>query len=140
MDTRTDRERLFENLASPETTPAFFARVADDVEWTVRGTHPIAGRYTDKQAFLAATFDRLTPLMRDGTRLEVEHLFLDGTTTVAELRARSTTLDGAPYENTLCWVCRFDSAEPGATIVEVRAFLDSAMVTWTITRNELLLD
>jgi uncharacterized protein len=138
VDLRADREQLFALLARPETTSAFFERVADDVDWTVEGTHPLAGRYTSKQVFVDATFGRLGRLMRDGTRLEVRHLVVDGATVVAELRAGSTTLDGAPYDNTLCWVCRFDAAEPGATIVEVRAYLDSAMVAWTILRNEQL--
>ncbi len=137
-DLRDDREHLFGNLARPETQQDFFRRVADNVDWTVEGTHPLAGRYTSKKAFNEATFDRLGRLMRDGTRLEVRHLFVDGATTIAELRAASTTLDGAPYDNTLCWVCRFDSAEVGATIVEVRAYLDSAMVSWTVMRNEQL--
>jgi ketosteroid isomerase-like protein len=139
MDLRADREQLFGNLAHPDTMSAFFERVADDVDWTVAGTHPIAGRYTDKQVFLEATFDRLRPLMREGIHLELRHLFVDGDTAVVELQAMSTTLDGSPYDYILCWVCRFDSAEPGATVVEVRAYLDSAMVTWTITRNEQLL-
>lgn len=138
MDLRADRLQLFGALARPETTSQFFERVADNVDWTVQGTHPIAGHFTSKKDFLAATFDRLTALMRDGTQLEVRHLVVDGPTVVAELRAMSTTLDGASYDNTLCWVCRFDSAEPGATLVEVRAYLDSAMVTWSILRNEQL--
>ncbi|MEJ2868656.1 hypothetical protein WCD74_12865 [Actinomycetospora sp. OC33-EN08] len=140
MDLRTDREQLFANLGHPDTMSAFFERVADDVDWTVAGTHPIAGHYTDKRAFLEATFDRLRPLMRDAVRLELRNLVVDGATVVVELQAMSTTLDGSPYDYVLCWVCRFDSAEPGATVVEVRAYLDSAMVTWTITRNEQLLD
>ncbi len=103
MDLRTDREQLFGLLARPETTSAFFERVAEDVDWTVEGTHPLAGRYTSKQVFVESTFGRLGRLMRDGTHLEG---------------------------------CRFDAAEPGATIVEVRAYLDSAMVAWTVQRNE----
>lgn len=138
MDLRDDREQLFANLGQPETMPAFFERVADDVDWTVEGTHPLAGRYTSKKAFVEATFDRLGAVMRDGTRLEVRHLVVEGATAVAELRAGSTTREGAPYDNSLCWVCRFDSAETGAVIVEVRAYLDSAMVTWTVMRNEQL--
>ena len=138
MDLRDDREQLFDNLAHPETTSAFFDRVADDVDWTVEGTHPLAGRFTSRTAYLDATFSRLTPLMREGTHLEVQHLFLDGTTAIAELRTRSTTLDGALYDDTLCWVCRFDSAEPGASIVEVRAYLDSALVAWAVMHNEQL--
>ena len=138
MDLRADREQLFGCLAHPDTMSAFFARVADDVDWTVAGTHPIAGRYTSKRAFTEATFDRLAPLMRDAIRLELRNLVVDGATVVVEMQAMSTTLDGSPYDYILCWVCRFDSAEPGAVIVEVRAYLDSAMVTWTVMRNEQL--
>ncbi|MHC1559249.1 nuclear transport factor 2 family protein [Actinomycetospora sp. C-140] len=139
MDLRTDREELFANLAHPDTMSAFFDRVADDVDWTVMGTHPIAGHYTNKKAFTDATFARLARLMRDPIRLELRHLHLDGPTVVVEIQAMSHTLEGAPYDYILCWVCRFDSAEPGAMIVEVRAYLDSAMVTWTIVRNEQIL-
>ena len=77
MDLRDDREQLFANLAQPETMSVFFERVADDVDWTVEGTHPIAGRWTDKKSFIAATFDRLRPLMRDAIRLEPRHLVVD---------------------------------------------------------------
>jgi hypothetical protein len=34
----------------------FFAHVADDVDWTVMGTHPLAGHYTSKADFIAGTF------------------------------------------------------------------------------------
>lgn len=129
---------LFAHLADPATTAGFFDRVADDVSWTVEGTHPLAGHYTSEKDFTAATFDRLGPLMRDGIRLEVRHLHVAGEITVAELHATSVTLDGAPFDNGYCWVCRFDSARPDARIVEVRAYLDSAMVAWTVDRNEPL--
>jgi ketosteroid isomerase-like protein len=36
----------------------FFKNVAEDVKWTVMGTHPLAGIYKSKSEFLAATFDR----------------------------------------------------------------------------------
>lgn len=85
---------------------------------------------------MSATFDRLAPLMRDGVRLRLRHLFLHDDIAVAELAAGSTTLEGARYDNHLCWVCRFAGTAVGDQIVEVRAYLDSAMITWTITRNE----
>jgi ketosteroid isomerase-like protein len=67
-----------------------------------------------------------------GVKLEVQHLFVDGETTIAELRSTSTTTEGAAFANTYCWVCQFQ----GDTIVRVRAYLDSTMVTYTILRNE----
>jgi ketosteroid isomerase-like protein len=129
---RADGEALFGLLEDPRTAPGFFERVAEDVDWTVMGTHPLAGRYTSKAAFTLATFDRLTPLMREGVRLRLRRLFIDGDTMIAELQARSTTLEGAAFDNHYCWVCRF----AGDRIVEVRAYLDSAMVAYTVDRNE----
>ena len=126
-----DRVSLFKNLQSGQTQPEFWARVADDVDWTVEGTHPLAGRYRSKKAFMEATFDRLAGVLPGGAKLEVEHLFVDGDTTIAELFSTSKTNEGASFDNRYCWVCRFD----GDTIVEVRAYLDSMMVAYTMLRN-----
>lgn len=131
-DLRESRVQLFSHLEDPATAPQFFECVADDVDWTVMGTHPVAGRYRDKVTFQNATFGRLGPLMQDGVRLALQHVYVDGETTIAELKARSVTLEGAPYDMEYCWVCRFD----GDVIVEVRSYLDSAMVADTVARNE----
>jgi ketosteroid isomerase-like protein len=44
----------------------FFARVADDVEWKVMGTHPLAGSYHSKSDFLTHTFQRLDRVLKEG--------------------------------------------------------------------------
>jgi hypothetical protein len=62
--------------------------------------------------------------MRDGLDLEVQNLHVAGDYTIAELHATATTAEGVPFDNRYCWVCRFD----GDLIVEVRAYLDSAIV------------
>ncbi len=133
---REARTALFQYLGDPQTMSRFFDRVADDVCWTVEGTHPLAGTFTSKAEFVRATFDRLAPLMRDRVRLGLLRVFIDGDTVIAELQAGSTALDGAPYDNRLCWVCRFAGTAAADPIVEVHAYLDSAMVTWTVARNE----
>jgi ketosteroid isomerase-like protein len=130
---RDDRIGLFRKLQSPATQPKFWAQVADDVDWTVEGTHALAGRYHNKQEFIDATFGRLDGVLQGGVKLEVEHLYVDGDTTIAELLSTSTTNEGASFSNRYCWVCRFH----GDMIVEVRAYLDSTMVDYTIHRNEL---
>ena len=38
---------------------AFFEHVAADVDWTVEGTHPLAGHYRSKEDFFDHTFARL---------------------------------------------------------------------------------
>lgn len=132
--TRQDRAALFANLASAETQPRFWAHVSDEVDWSVMGTHPLAGRYIGKQQFIEATFSRLTGVLQGGAKLEVLNILVDGDTVVAELASTSVSNEGAPFDNKYCWVCRFD----GDTIVEVRAYLDSTMVMYTVLRNELI--
>jgi hypothetical protein len=132
-DLRDDRTALFDNLQSTETQPQFWDRVADDVDWTVEGTHPLAGRYRGKKEFVDSTFKRLAGVLPGGAKLHVQNLFLDGDTTIVELLSTSRTNEGAQFANRYCWICRFD----GDVIVEVRAYLDSMMVAYTILRNEL---
>lgn len=139
MGTPTNMDRksaiaLFRNLEDPTRHARFFDDVADDVDWTVEGTHPLAGRYFSKQAFLDATFARLAVVLSDGVHLKVEHVFVDGETAIVELYSTSMTNEGAPFANRYCWICRFD----GDTIVAVRAYLDSTMVMYTVLRNETL--
>ena len=131
-DVREDRIALFSNLAGAETQSTFWDRVADDVDWTIEGTHPLAGRYHSKAEFLAASFARLRGVLVGGAKLEVQHVHVDGDTTIVELLSTSATNEGARFDNHYCWVCRFDDD----LIVEVRAYLDSAMVAYTILRNE----
>ncbi|MEI6623226.1 MAG: nuclear transport factor 2 family protein [Actinomycetes bacterium] len=122
---------LFANLAQGRQAE-FFAYVADDVDWTVMGTHPLAGHYTSREDFVTATFGRLNPRLKEGVVLVVRNVLVDGDQAVVELDALSTQNNGRPFANQYCWVCRFD----GDQIVEVRAFLDSALVRETIEGND----
>ena len=52
-----DRIReIFKELENGNGT-AFFEHVADNVDWIVEGTHPLAGRYRSKYDFRAHTFE-----------------------------------------------------------------------------------
>ena len=122
---------LFANLENgrPE---AFFNHVAQDVKWTVMGTHPLAGTYHTKENFLAHTFARLDKLLKEGVVLRVSNLLVDGDTAAVELESLSAALNGKPFDNRYCWIARFSNG----TIVEVRAYLDSALVKQLIDENE----
>ena len=122
---------LFAHLESGNAD-AFFQHVADDVDWTVMGTHPLAGHYHNKQEFIAHTFKRLNTILKDGVLLRVTHILVSKNTAAVELEALSTALNSEPFHNRYCWICRFDHCR----IVEVRAYLDSALVQKLITDNE----
>jgi uncharacterized protein len=122
---------LFANLESGRTD-AFFDHVAEDVNWTVMGTHPLAGTYHTKADFLAHTFTRLNKLLKEGVVLRVSNVLVDGDTAAVELESLSTALNGKPFDNRYCWVARFSNGN----IAEVRAYLDSALVQQLIDENE----
>jgi ketosteroid isomerase-like protein len=56
---------IFKGLESGDGA-AFFERVADDVDWTVMGTHPLAGHYLCKRAFREGTFAKLGQVLTGG--------------------------------------------------------------------------
>ena len=122
---------LFANLENGKSG-AFFEHVADDVNWTVMGTHPLAGTYRTKADFLAHTFARLDKILEEGVVLRVTNILVDGDSAAVELESLSTALNGKPFDNTYCWMVRFSNG----TIVEVRAYLDSALVQRLIDENE----
>lgn len=121
--TTEDVRRIFAHLESG-SGDAFFEHVADEVDWTVEGTHPLAGRYRSKADFRAHTFARLNRILPGGTQLHVENVLIDGEAAVVELRSHATAVNGMRFDNRYCWVMRLANGK----IVEVRAYLDSALV------------
>ena len=111
---------------------SFFSHVAEKVNWTVMGTHPLAGTYHDRQTFIASTFGRLNRVLKEGVLLRVTNILVSGDMSAVELEALSTALNGKPFANRYCWICRFESGK----IVEVRAYLDSALVQNVLDENE----
>jgi uncharacterized protein len=110
---------------------AFFERVADDVDWTVMGTHPLAGHYLSKKAFREGTFAKLGRVLVAGAQLHVEHLLLKGNEAIVELHSLATAKNGMRFDNRYCWVVYFRNG----LIVRVRAYLDSAMVARLFEEN-----
>jgi ketosteroid isomerase-like protein len=111
----------------------FFAHVAENVDWTVEGTHPLAGHYRSKADFLSHTFEKLAKVLPQGTQLRVQHALVSGDWAVVELRSLASAQNGVRVDNRYCWVCRFSVDK----IVEVRAYLDSALVARLFEENPI---
>jgi len=122
--------QIFLNLESGDGK-GFFDHVAEDVDWIVEGTHPLAGHYHTKADFLARTFDELAKVLPQGAQLHVEHLLISDDWAVVELHSEATAKNGLRFDNRYCWVCRFAEG----TIVEVRAYLDSTLVARLFEEN-----
>jgi uncharacterized protein len=123
---------IFHNLET-HNEAAFFVHVADDVDWTVEGTHPLAGHYHSKADFLAHTFEKLAKVLPNGAELHTENVLVSGDWAVVELHSLATAKNGLRFDNRYCWLCRFS----GDKIVEVRAYLDSALVARLFEENPI---
>jgi len=124
MTITSDRVRqIFKGLETGDGD-AFFDHVADDVDWTVMGTHPLAGQYRSKADFITGTFAKLGQVLPHGAQLHVEHVVARDNDAVVELRSLATARNGMRFDNRYCWVIAFERE----IIVRVRAYLDSAMV------------
>ena len=133
MAITADRVReIFKGLQSGDGA-AFFDHVADNVDRTVEGTHPLAGHYLSKKAFIDGTFAKLAKVLPQGTELYVEDILVSGDWAVVELHSLATAKNGLRFDNRYCWVCRF----AGSKIVEVRAYLDSALVARLFQENPI---
>jgi ketosteroid isomerase-like protein len=123
---------IFKNLETGDGTQ-FFTHVAENVDWTVEGTHPLAGHYHSKADFLSHTFAKLNRVLPQGAELHVEHALVSGDWAVVELHSLATAKNGLRFDNRYCWVCRFEDDQ----IVEVRAYLDSALVARLFQENPI---
>jgi uncharacterized protein len=133
MAITTERVReIFQGLERGDGA-AFFEHVADDVDWTVMGTHPLAGNYRSKKAFIAGTFAKLGQLLPRGAQLQMEHLLVKDDEAVVELHSLATAKNGMRFDNRYCWVVLFQDG----VIVRVRAYLDSAMVARLFDENPI---
>src|SRR5580700_6657734 len=128
--TPDDVREIFKGLESGDGR-AFFEHVADGVDWTVMGTHPLAGHYRSKRAFQEGTFSKLGKVLPDGAKLRVTNAIVAGDTAVVELVSDAVARNGMRFDNHYCWVVRFE----GDRIVEVRAYLDSALVAELFRQN-----
>jgi hypothetical protein len=112
---------------------AFFEHVADNVDWIVEGTHPLAGHYPSKKAFIEGTFAKLSQVLPKGAQLHVEDLLVKDDEAVIELHSLATAKNGMRFDNRYCWVVYFRDG----VIVRVRAYLDSAMVARLFEENPI---
>jgi ketosteroid isomerase-like protein len=139
---------IFKNVETGNF-PEFMKYVSPNVDWTVMGTppatltqnlrltalgtHPCAGRYTSLASFNESTNKRLGAIMKEpGIKLLVRNIIASGEWVVVEMVSKAECKNGLNFDNTYAWVCRFE----GGVIVQVRAYLDSAIVKQAIEENE----
>ena len=112
---------------------AFFNHVSESVDWTVMGTHPLAGHYLTKRDFIEGTFAKLARSLPHGAQLQMENVIVAGDLAVVELHSLATAKNGLRFDNRYCWIVYFREE----LIIRVRAYLDSALVARLFKENPL---
>jgi ketosteroid isomerase-like protein len=106
--------------------------LAADVEFIITGTSVLAGRYVGRDAFIRELVKPIAVRLSGPIVPTLERLIAEGDDVVALWTARSTGLDGLPYENTYCWV--FTLAD--GLVSHVTVFFDSGRVAELWKRSE----
>ena len=125
--TETNRAAVrsaFEQYVQGNREP-FLALVSPDVRWTVIGSTPVSGTYTS----LADFNERASKVIR-GQLVKplvgsVVDVLADGDHVILRWESSSEAKNGTAYEQSYCWVMRFEDAR----IVETTAYLDTELVS-----------
>ncbi|KAF2665442.1 hypothetical protein BT63DRAFT_459017 [Microthyrium microscopicum] len=128
---------VFGYLADGNFT-AFLSKVSPTVNWTIMGTHPLAGTYTNRTIFAIDALQRLSNTLQSTagtTPLTLTQIIGGGDEewSVQELHGLGTCKNGLKYDNRFAWITRWSTE---GIILQVRAYLDSALVHRAITENE----
>lgn len=115
----------FEQLAAGNGEP-LLASLADDVQWTIIGGTVLSKTFDGKQAVIDELLIPFRNALVDGhIHIHVDNLLADGEYVIVQGRGQAMTKRGVAYNNTYCWVYRFD----GGKIKALTEYLDTELVT-----------
>jgi ketosteroid isomerase-like protein len=126
MSTNEDKKQMqvaFDALSEGDAEP-FVGLLADGVNWTIIGSTAWSRCYQGKAAVME---DLLTPVFaKFATQLRItaSRLVAEDDIVVVEARGDTTTISGHRYDNTYCFVCRFDDGR----ICEITEYMDTDLV------------
>ncbi|OTA35931.1 hypothetical protein BTJ68_04164 [Hortaea werneckii EXF-2000] len=99
------------------------------------GDHPAAGHFTSLEAWKQGALGTINQILREPLALKVVNVVGGGRDqewALVELEANAVCKNGMPYPQRYAWVMRFDET---GIIVQVRAYLDSALVQKAVDSN-----
>ena len=130
--THEDVRVLFDYWKTGESDK-FMDRLVDDIHWTVMGSHPLAGEFHNKADYFAGALNRLSRVLTKTVSLDVVAIYVDGMTAIVELKSALISKNGMPYNNSYCWILKFNDDKQ---VTSIKAYLDSALLKEVIESNE----
>ena len=98
-----------------------FELLADNVEWTIVGSSPLARTYRSKKELIDTVIAPFNARMSVPLVPAVRGLFADGDTVVILFDAAATARDGKAYRNTYSWYFQIREGR----VVKATAFFDN---------------
>jgi uncharacterized protein len=111
-------ERWRDGTGSP------FELLADEVQWTILGSSPLAKTYGSREQFLGELIRPFNARLTAPLRPTVHAMHADGDTVIVRFDAAAPARDGSTYRNSYCWCMRFT----GQRVTEVVAYLDTRVL------------
>lgn len=125
-ESSTNKQRMqaiFAELAQGNGRP-FVDAMADDFCWILPGRTAWSRRYEGKQVVRDELFRPLFAQFADQYTNQATRFIAEGDMVVVECRGRVNTKKGLSYNNTYCYVCRFE----GGKLRELVEYLDTQLV------------
>ena len=121
-ENRAALEAIFEGLAVGDGR-AFVEAMADDFTWIMIGSTDWSGVYRGKAAVRS---ELLRPLMArfKSYRNTAQRFIVEGDWAAVQCTGDAETTDGKRYDNTYCWVVKFQSGQ----LVELTEYMDTRLV------------
>jgi ketosteroid isomerase-like protein len=116
-------ESVFGELARGNGQP-FMDALADDARWTVIGSSPWSRTYEGKRAIADELMRPLFRQFADQYRAHAIRIVAEGDVVVVEARGQVMTKSGKPYNQSYCYVFRFDNG----SVRELTEYLDTDLV------------
>ena len=122
--------QAFETWA--EGTYVFNKILAPNVVWTIHGSGPVAGTYTNIDDFVERAAAPLTSRLVGPLVPEVHDIWAQDDTVIIRFDGSATTTSGASYNNQFVWIFRMENS----LVAEAEAFLDLVAYQEVVDNNE----
>ncbi|WP_417329924.1 nuclear transport factor 2 family protein [Halomonas cupida] len=123
--------QAFDNWAAGSSN-VFGELLAQDMNWTIHGSGPVAGTYGSRDSFVEDASLPLVNRLSSPIVPEVHTIWAQGDTVVVRFDGSATTTSGAPYENQFVWIFRMEDG----LVTEAEAFLDLIAYQEVVDNNE----
>lgn len=123
LENKKTLKAIFTEMAAGNSRP-FVDAMADDFTWTIAGAGPWAGSWRGKDAVRNELFRPLFAQFEGTYRNTASRFVAEDDVVVVECRGNVTTTAGPRYDNSYCYICRFDC---DGKLVELVEYMDTAL-------------